>query len=663
MRKLSRDSRYITQRVFRRTTSSDIRNHPLIKISNGTFYQLHPQTKPSGCITSAPRPLFENLSISIPSFTTPNQHWAILSPSSTVRTSFLKILHGQMICQPPTARTYPYLTTRASATHTQNIRSPERSITYVGFDNDKKSFGGAYLSARYESRVEETDFTLQQYLTGDTQLNPSADCMQPNTLAEEVSIAVATDLDLMKLLKKPVNMLSNGQSRRARIGKALLTKPELLLLDAPFIGLDPFVTEQISSLLERLSNTLQPRIFIALRPQDVIPAWITHIIYANRNSKVMCLGPREDVMDVLRQEYEAVEAMDSYSSLSADKLETLEVGRHLVRKGDFIRNNARVQRSISVDGYHHTDPVDHATSEVLVEMKGVNVKYGDNSVLGDWSQIVDSREQKGLWWNVRRGERWGIFGANGSGKTTLLSLITSDHPQTYSAPVKLFGRARLPSPGRPGISIFDIQSRIGHASPEVHALFPRHLTIRGTLESAFGDTPLTKPRLDPFAVARVNACLAWFSEELNPGYKPRASHDLHWSVAANFADLSFSSQRVLLFLRALVRQPDIIILDEAFSGMDDTVRTKCLLFLSWGETKTLHDDAYMADKPVVNGINANQALLCVSHSMDDVPGCVRQWICLPESGTGSPRIGKLNGPVGLDARRWDNIWNYGGSVM
>jgi ABC-type molybdenum transport system ATPase subunit/photorepair protein PhrA len=239
--------------------------------------------------------------------------------------------------------------------------------------------------------------------------------------------------------------------------------------------------------------------------------------------------------------------------------------------------------------------------------------------------------------------------------------VTSDHPQTYSAPVKLFQRSRLPEPGVPGITIFEIQAQMGHASPEVHALFPKRLTLRTTLESAWSDTPITKPRLDSDAGQRVEACLRWFESELNPGSK-HSTGNLDWASNILFGEVSFSAQRVLLFLRATVRNPNIVILDEAFSGMDDLVRDKCLLFLSCGQSMVFkYPDA--GPKPVkwngevvVPGLQDHQALLCVSHSKQEVPGCVREWICLPEPGTGPPRFGRFEGPVELDGGRWAEIW-------
>lgn len=56
----------------------------------------------------------------------------------------------------------------------------------------------------------------------------------------------------------------------------------------------------------------------------------------------------------------------------------------------------------------------HCNAEPVVQMQGVTVKYGNKTVLGDWCQEMPGREDdKGLFWTVRRGERWGVFGANG----------------------------------------------------------------------------------------------------------------------------------------------------------------------------------------------------------------------------------------------------------
>lgn len=83
--------------------------------------------------------------------------------------------------------------------------------------------GGFYdYSARYGAVREEDRVTLWQYLL--QSVNPEA---------KNTAIQVAESLDLKQYLDLPLIALSNGQTRRARIAKALLRKPTVLLLDEP----------------------------------------------------------------------------------------------------------------------------------------------------------------------------------------------------------------------------------------------------------------------------------------------------------------------------------------------------------------------------------------------------------------------------------------------
>jgi ABC-2 type transport system ATP-binding protein len=69
-------------------------------------------------------------------------------------------------------------------------------------------------------------------------------------LAERIA-ELAVDLDLGDLLDRPTGKLSAGQKTRVALAKALINRPEILLLDEPTASLDPDTADWIRARLER----------------------------------------------------------------------------------------------------------------------------------------------------------------------------------------------------------------------------------------------------------------------------------------------------------------------------------------------------------------------------------------------------------------------------
>lgn len=653
---------------------------PIVRIANGTFYRHHPAAQ----IAHPNPPLFSELTFGISSDIKSQHHWCVVGPSLSGKTTFLQVLRGQHLCIPPTARSFPYLATDAVP---HRLKAANRAIQYVGFDGERSGGGlgpatSAYLAARYESRRENTDFSLRDFLLGNTELNPSSLPGEDDGINQELLDRVVTDLRLKPLLDLPVSFLSNGQGRRARIARALLTSPEVLLLDEPFMGLDPPTVASLSPLLHGMAAKSAPRLVLSARPQDPLPDWVSHLVYLRSDCQVGVMGDRESVLDGLRNYVRGVRKGGLVEDESMPVKTLREMGRILTEtgtRGVGIGEEGETFPSAAVPRSSEERP--RTLGEPLVEMDGCQVKYGDKISLGNWSEEKNGKTLQGLNWTVRRGERWGVFGPNGSGKTTIVSLLCSDHPQTYSLPIKLFGRSRLPEPGsgQLPLTFWDIQSRIGHSSPEVHQHMPRSLTTRQVIENAWADTFLMKPKLSDEARIKVDAALRWFEPELNPAYNREPSSDLSWASNYLFGEQSFSAQRVLLFIRSMIKNADIVVLDEAFSGMDEGVRDKCMLFLAHGEAKTyaqsreeisngsssenttenvvIDSEQAKANNVKVTGLTDQQALICISHIKEEVPDTVREWLCLPEANLGTPaRFGRLDGPLKRDTRRWDEIW-------
>ncbi|MCE5262104.1 MAG: ATP-binding cassette domain-containing protein [Deltaproteobacteria bacterium] len=183
--------------------------------------------------------------------------------------------------------------------------------------------------------------------------------------------------------------------------------------------------------------------------------------------------------------------------------------------------------------------------EPLVEMKNVHVAYGETVVLD------------GLNWTVRRGENWAVIGPNGSGKSTLLSLITGDNLQVYANEVCLFGKRR-----GEGESVWSIRQKIGVVSPELQLRYRKPGTVREIVLSGFFDSIGLYRNPD---AGQEDVADGWLKAL---GMEEKADRP--------FFRLSYGEKRLALIVRAMVKSPELLILDEPCQGLDGVNRARVL---------------------------------------------------------------------------------------
>lgn len=230
----------------------------------------------------------------------------------------------------------------------------------------------------------------------------------------------------------------------------------------------------------------------------------------------------------------------------------------------------------------------------LVEMRNVHVAYGDTVVLD------------GLNWTVRCGENWAVIGPNGSGKSTILSLITGDNLQVYANEVYLFGKKR-----GEGESIWTIRQRIGLVSPELQLRYRKPSSTREVVLSGFFDSIGLYRQPDK---EQENLADGWLN---TLGMRDKADRP--------FSRLSYGEKRLALIVRAMVKSPDLLILDEPCQGLDGANRERVLSLMEGiGEgTETgliyvTHHEEEMI--PCIRHVLRLGNRPCASAGLDPAPG-------------------------------------------
>jgi iron complex transport system ATP-binding protein len=171
------------------------------------------------------------------------------------------------------------------------------------------------------------------------------------------------------------------------------------------------------------------------------------------------------------------------------------------------------------------------------------VQFTDVSVNRGGSPILDS-----ITWSVEENERWVILGPNGAGKTTLLQLASSFiHPTRGQ--VDLLG-ARLG-----GIDVFELRPRIGFASTAMARRVPHDETVLNVvMTAAYSVTGRWTEDYEQIDERRAHRVL---SEWRLKGLADRT-----------FGTLSDGEQKRVLIARAVMTDPELLLLDEPAASLD-----------------------------------------------------------------------------------------------
>jgi molybdate transport system ATP-binding protein len=220
---------------------------------------------------------------------------------------------------------------------------------------------------------------------------------------------------------------------------------------------------------------------------------------------------------------------------------------------------------------------DSGKDDPLIRMVDVSVAYGERRVL------------ENLNWCVRGGEHWLVSGPNGAGKSTLLRLISADHLQAYANDIFLFGRKR-----GTGESIWEIKQRIGLVSGEFQVRYRRPISGFQVVLSGFFDSVGLFRHANQAQRQQARDWIALLQLE------PLAE--------AAFNRMSSGQQRMVLIARAVVKNPELLILDEPCQGLDAANRARVLAMVA-------HIGTHTPTNLIFTTHHTDERPLCMTHEL------------------------------------------------
>jgi molybdate transport system ATP-binding protein len=455
------------------------------------------------------------------------ERWALIGANGSGKTMLLKMIRGDMWPTPTGNERRIY---RLDGTTAAPAGSKQR-IAYLGSERQDK-----YV--RYD-----WDLTVRQVVT--TGLFDEDIPLTTPSAAQRAKVdRMMKRFGVWGIRSRQFLTLSYGQRRLTLVARAFVSSAKVLLLDEVFNGLDIKAKDKLRKALEQ-PREVHAWIITSHRPHE-LPGNVTNVARVEKGRLVIGDG--------------AVSRHDPSHSVRPEPVHAgfPLVIEGLLKPGGTLRQT-QGERKKNRAGSAPTAPFALSKVEAIgkasryATRRSANawlVKISNTDLYRDYRPVI-----RNLNWTIERGENWAVLGANGSGKSTVLSLIYGDLHPALGGTVQRRGLTH-------GTHIATWKHRVGWVSPELQAdhylaTSLEEIVITGRYSSVgLNDAPTAADR------RAATRWLRFFGIEHLRDRGPR--------------QVSYGQMRLALIARAMVNQPELLLLDEPCTGLDGDVRKHVL---------------------------------------------------------------------------------------
>jgi iron complex transport system ATP-binding protein len=208
----------------------------------------------------------------------PGQHWVILGSNGSGKTSLLAALTGYLM---PTAGTMDLLGRRFGESDWRELRQR------IGI-----------VSSSLRQLMADSEPAWQSVASGRYAMIDFWG--QPSRSDRRQAFALLDQVEARHLAERPWAVLSQGERQRILIGRALMARPKVLILDEPCAGLDPVAREDFLDFVQRWTQAEGgPALVLVTHHVEEIRPGFTHALLL-RQGGVVAAGELRQVLDSKR---------------------------------------------------------------------------------------------------------------------------------------------------------------------------------------------------------------------------------------------------------------------------------------------------------------------------------------------------------------------------